>query len=99
MSKQQKDIERGIVINNKTYTPEQRKRILKYCLDDVELTQKIFIEQVKDIEKKNKLETREDYETELSQILFRGASQLHVAKIEKAGIDIDYKKVNDFRKY
>jgi DNA polymerase I-like protein with 3'-5' exonuclease and polymerase domains len=99
MSKEQKDIERGIVINNKTYTPEQRKRILKYCLDDVELTQKIFIEQVKDIEKKNKLETREDYETELSQILFRGASQLHVAKIEKAGIDIDYKKVNDFRKY
>ena len=40
MSKEQKDIERGIVINNKTYTPEQRKRILKYCLDDVELTKK-----------------------------------------------------------
>ena len=31
--------------------------------------------------------------------MFRGASQLHVAKIEKTGIDIDYPKVMDFRKY
>ena len=31
--------------------------------------------------------------------MFRGASQLHVAKIEKTGIDIDYPRVMDFRKY
>ena len=31
--------------------------------------------------------------------MFRGASQLHVAKIERAGININYSKVLDFKKY
>ena len=43
---------RNMVIDNETYTEEQREQILDYCLDDVELTRKVFIEQVKDIEKK-----------------------------------------------
>ena len=43
MTKEQKEEERNIVIENKTYSPEQRERILKYCLADVELTEKIFL--------------------------------------------------------
>ena len=99
MTKEHKTEMRNMVIDNETYTAEQREQILDYCLDDVELTRKVFIEQVKDIEKKNNLKTEEDYKTEISQIMFRGASQLHVAKIEKTGIDIDYPRVMDFRKY
>ena len=99
MTKEHKTEMRNMVIDNETYTEEQREQILDYCLDDVELTRKVFIEQVKDIEKKNNLKTEEDYKTEISQIMFRGASQLHVAKIEKTGIDIDYPRVMDFRKY
>ena len=99
MTKEHKDEMRDMVIENASYTAEQREKILDYCLEDVELTQKIFIKQVEDIEKKNNLKTIEDYKTEISQIMFRGASQLHIAKIERAGIDINYSKVLDFKKY
>ena len=99
MTKEHKTEMRNMIINNDTYDDEQREQILDYCLDDVELTRKVFIEQVKDIEKKNNLKTEEDYKTEISQIMFRGASQLHIAKIEKAGIDVNYPRVRDFRNY
>ena len=99
MTKEHKDEMRDMVIENASYTAEQREKILDYCLEDVELTQKIFIKQVEDIEKKNNLKTIEDYKTEISQIMFRGASQLHIAKIERAGININYSKVLDFKKY
>ena len=99
MTKEHKDEMRDMVIENASYTAEQREKILDYCLEDVELTKKIFIKQVEDIEKKNNLKTIEDYKTEISQIMFRGASQLHVAKIERAGININYSKVLDFKKY
>ncbi len=99
MTKEHKTEMRNMIINNDTYDDEQREQILDYCLDDVELTRKVFIEQVLDIEKKNNLKTEEDYKTEISQIMFRGASQLHVAKIEKAGIDVNYPRVRDFRNY
>jgi DNA polymerase I-like protein with 3'-5' exonuclease and polymerase domains len=99
MTKDQKDEERKVVYENKTYTPQQRKRILKYCLDDVELTEKVFLKQLEDIEKKNKLKTNEDYKRELTQIMFRGASQLNVAQVERNGIPFDNDLVNEFNLY
>jgi len=96
MTKEQKDEERNIVIENKTYTAAQRERILKYCLDDVELTEKIFLKQIADIEKKNNLKTEKDYKRELTQIMFRGASQLNVALVERNGIPFDNELVNEF---
>ena len=99
MTKEQKDEERDIVIRNKTYTQEQRERILNYCLEDVELTEKVFLKQIADIEKKNKLKTKEDYKRELWQIMFRGASQLNVALVERNGIPFDNKLVNEFNTY
>jgi len=96
MTKEQKDEERNIVIENKTYTAAQRERILKYCLDDVELTEKIFLKQIADIEKKNNLKTEKDYKRELTQIMFRGASQLNVAVVERNGIPFDNELVNEF---
>ena len=99
MTKEQKDEERKVVYENKTYTPEQRKRILKYCLEDVELTEKVFLKQIADIEKKNKLKTKEDYKREITQIMFRGASQLNVALVERNGIPFDNELVNEFNYY
>ena len=99
MTKEQKDEERKVVYENKTYTLEQRERILKYCLEDVELTEKVFLKQIVDIEKKNKLKTEADFRRELSQILFRGASQLNIAQIERNGIPFDNKLTHEFNTY
>jgi len=99
MTKEQKDEERKVVYENKTYTPEQRERILKYCLEDVELTEKVFLKQIADIEKKNKLKTEADFKRELSQIIFRGASQLNIAQAERNGIPFDNKLTHEFNTY
>ena len=99
MTKEQKDIERKVVYENKTYTAAQRERILKYCLDDVLITEKVFFKQIEDIEKKNKLTTEKDYRREITQIMFRGASQLNVALVERNGIPFDIELVNEFNYY
>ena len=99
MTKDHKEEERKVVYENKTYTKEQRERILNYCLEDVELTEKVFLKQIADIEKKNKLKTKEDYKRELWQIMFRGASQLNVALVERNGIPFDNKLVDEFNRY
>ena len=99
MTKEQKDEERNIVMDNKTYTDDQRKRILKYCLEDVELTEKVFLKQIEDIEKKNKLKTEADFRREITQIMFRGASQLNIVQIERNGIPFDNKLKREFDTY
>ena len=99
MTKDHKEEERKVVYENKTYTKEQRERILNYCLEDVELTEKVFLKQIADIEKKNKLKTKEDYKRELWQIMFRGASQLNVALAERNGTPFDNRLVNEFNIY
>ena len=97
MTKEQKDYERDLIITNKTYDNKLKEQILDYCLKDVDLTRRVFLKQVEDIEKKNHLQTEDQYYTELTQILFRGISQCHVSKIERAGIPIDYPKVKLFK--
>ena len=68
-------------------------------MEDVELTEKVFLKQIEDIEKKNKLKTKEDYKREITQIMFRGASQLNVALTERSGIPFDNELVNEFNYY
>ena len=97
MTKEQKDIERKIITDNTTYNDEQKERILDYCFQDVDLTRRVFLKQIEDIENKNHLKTDEDYKRELTQILFRGISQCHVSKVEKAGIPCDYNKIKLFK--
>ena len=50
-----------IIINNTTYDSEQKERILDYCFQDVDLTRRVFLKQIEDIENKNHLKTDEDY--------------------------------------
>ena len=97
MTKEQKDEERNIITENTTYNAEQKERILDYCFKDVDLTRRVFLKQIEDIENKNHLKTDEDYKRELTQILFRGISQCHVSKVEKAGIPCDYNKIKLFK--
>ena len=97
MGKEHKTDMRDMIINNKTYNDDQRSKILDYCLEDVELTRKVFIKQVEDIEKKNHLKNEEDYFRELTQTIFRGVSQCHISKIEKAGIPCDYPQIKLFK--
>ena len=78
-----------LIINNKTYTKDQREQILEYCKSDAELLRQIFIKQVHDIEDKNKLKADEDYERELWQILNRGYSVGCGAVTERTGTPVD----------
>jgi len=97
MTKEQKDYERSLIVNNKTYDNKLKEQILTYCEKDVDLTRRVFLKQVEDIEAKNYLKTDEDYYTEITQILFRGMAQSSVSKMERAGIPIDYPKVKLFK--
>ena len=95
LTKEQKQEERDLIINNETYTKGQRQRILNYNKKDVDLTAKIFLKQVADLEKQLNIKP-EDYEDELWNCLFHGARQGGVAKVEAAGIPVDLKLLNEF---
>ena len=82
-----------------SYTDDERKKILDYCTADTEVTRQVFIKQVEDIEKKNNLKTEKDFERELWQIQNRGYAMACVSQVERNGIPIDNKLVNEFNKY
>ncbi|MDA0996534.1 MAG: DNA polymerase [Proteobacteria bacterium] len=99
MTKDEKTNTRDLIINNTEYTVEQRKTILEYCMGDVKITSQVFKKIVEEIETKNKLKTEDDFKRELWQIMFRGATQACVAKIERNGFPIDNYKLNLFNNY
>jgi len=99
MSEEEKRENLDLIINNTTYTLDEQKRILDYCQKDVETTTEVFKAQVQDIEIKCNLKTEEDYHNEIQRIMFRGYSMGCVAKVEKNGIPIDNKLVNEFNEY
>ena len=82
-----------------SYSDEERKKILEYCTADTEVLRKVFIKQVEDIEDKNELKTEEDFERELWQVCNRGYAVACVAQVERNGIPIDLKLVNEFNEY
>jgi DNA polymerase I-like protein with 3'-5' exonuclease and polymerase domains len=99
MSKEEKEQNIDLIINNTSYNLAQQKRILDYCQADVETTVKLFIAQAQDIEQKNRLNKIEDFERELWQIMFRGYSQGCVAQVQKFGLSVDNGLLNDFDTY
>ena len=99
MSEEEKRQNLDLIINNTSYTLEEQKKILDYCQKDVEQTTGVFKAQVQDIETKCNLKTEEDYHNEIQRIMFRGYSMGCVAKVEKNGIPIDNRLVNEFNTY
>ena len=95
LTKDQKEEERDLIIRNETYTAAQKKRILAYNKKDVDLTAKIFLKQVADLETQLKIKP-ENYEDELWNCCFHGAAQGGVARVEAAGIPVDLKLYNEF---
>ena len=99
MTEDEKEIERKLILDQEEYTVEEQKRILNYCEKDVHTTGEIFINQVKDFEKKFKLKTIEDYQIRFNQICMRGAAMSDFAKINVAGIPVNLKRLNHFKKH
>ena len=96
MSEQEKKLERDLILEQQTYTPDEELRILNYCQRDVETTAQVFEKQVADIERHSK---GIPYDTLLWQALFRGQSMACAALVEKHGIPVDVKKIKEFEHY
>jgi len=99
MSKEKKEENIDLIINNTSYTLAQKKKILDYCQADVETTLKLFIAQAQNIEQKNRLNKIEDFERELWQIMFRGYSQDCVVQVQKFGLLVDNRLIHEFDTY
>jgi len=90
-----KEYYRDLCIENNTWTETEKEEILKYCLDDVLMTEHIFYSLLEDLEKT----CGKDYEILLEQALARGQSMACVAKVQQHGIGFDINLVEDFNNY
>lgn len=97
MTEEEKEYERALILDSKTFSTEDQTRILDYCQKDVETTGAVFLNQVRDFEEKFKLKNEEDYELRLNQICIRGAAQVDFAKINAAGISVDLERYYKFK--
>ena len=95
MSKEEKDKNRDLIINQNTWTKIEQKRILDYCEKDVDETEHIFYGVLKDLEKY----CGNDYETLLEQAMARGQAMACVQKMQDNGIPVDNNLATDFVNY
>ena len=84
-----------IILPNETYTDEQLKMIVNYCISDVEAGKELFLRQLEDIEKTRNLDGPRMI---ISQALFSGAAVACTAQVEFNGIHINQpllKRIDD----
>ena len=84
-----------IILPNETYTNEQLKTIVNYCISDVEAGKELFLRQLEDIEKTRNLDGPRMI---ISQALFSGAAVACTAQVEFNGIHINQpllKRIDD----
>ena len=84
-----------IILPNETYTDEQLKTIVNYCISDVEAGKELFFRQLEDIEKTKNLDGPRMI---ISQALFSGAAVACTAQVEFNGIHINQpllKRIDD----
>jgi len=90
-TKEIKELWRDVIINNyPTYTDEQKSGILKYNLEDVIMSEKLFYAQLEKLSFKN-----DDYHQIISQACFHGRSMGVCAQIEHNGIPVNLELYND----
>ena len=95
MDKNKKDYWRDTVINNyPNYSDEDKTGIIDYCLEDVLLTEKLFLKQSAALEKLD-----HNFKRVLQQALFHGRSMAITAQIEANGIPLNNDLYNDLDKY
>jgi len=90
-----KDKFRDMCIYQNTWTAEEREGILKYCEDDVLMTEHVFYGVLKDLENT----CGNNYEILLEQAMARGQAMACVAKAQFNGIPFDKKLITDFNEY
>jgi len=95
MDKNKKDYWRDTVINNyPNYSDEDKTGIIDYCLEDVLLTEKLFLKQSAALERLDS-----NFKRVLQQALFHGRSMAITAQIEANGIPLNNDLYNDLDKY
>jgi len=86
---------RDYIINNyPNYPDEEQQGILDYCLEDVLLTEKLFLKQCERLEKLD-----DNFLRVIQQASFHGRSMGISAQIEANGIPINNDLYNDLEKY
>ena len=86
---------RDYIINNyPNYPDEEQQGILDYCLEDVLLTEKLFLKQCERLEKLD-----DNFLRVIQQASFHGRSMGITAQIEANGIPINNDLYNDLEKY
>jgi len=86
-----KDAKRDVIIENyPNYTPEQIEEIKKYNLSDVEINEKLFLEQLNKV-----VSNSYNLKQWITQAIFHGRSMGLCAKIQRNGIPINMKLHND----
>ena len=95
MDKNKKDYWRDTDINNyPNYSDEDKTGIIDYCLEDVLLTEKLFLKQSAALERLDS-----NFKRVLQQALFHGRSMAITAQIEANGIPLNNDLYNDLDKY
>ena len=77
-----------LILSKKNYTKEEFEKILDYCLSDVLTLEKLFLKQLKDIEK---LKPNAGPHDIISQAIFSGDAMTATAQVEFSGIPINNK--------
>ena len=90
-----KDRYRDMCINQNTWTKEEQEGILKYCEDDVLMTEHVFYGLLKDLTKI----CGDNHDLLFEQALARGQAMACVAKAQRNGIPMDNKAVAEFNAY
>ena len=93
-SAEEKEYYRDLCIERDAWSEEEKERILKYCEDDVLMTEHIFYNLLIDLEK-----TNNDCDLLLEQAMARGQAMVCVAKCQNSGIPVDNVLVSDFNHY
>jgi len=90
-TKEIKDSWRDVIINNyPTYTEDQESGILKYNLEDVIMSEKLFYAQLETLSFNN-----DNFHQIVSQAIFHGRAMGICAQIEHNGIPVNLKLYND----
>jgi len=94
ISSEKKEYFRKLILENKTYTPDQFNEIVDYCESDVLTTEKLFYKQLEHLDEFNY-----DPQEIVSQTLFHSKALAYTAQIERNGIPVDVGLYKDFNKY
>jgi len=97
MTEEEKEEERKLILDSRSFDRAAQTRILDYCQKDVETCERVFKAQVADFEKRFNLKTEEDFRIRFNQICMRGSAMVDFAKINATGIPVNIPRLMKFK--